>query len=234
MKRPRRGVARTLQDVFGVDALRPGQAEVIASVMDGRDTIAIMPTGSGKSLCYQLPGLHLAGTTVVVSPLISLMKDQTDKLRDLGIEVAQVNSAVGADEARAAEASIVAGRPEFVLTTPERLTSDTEFLTLLQKHPIDRIVIDEAHCVSQWGHDFRPDYALLGDVREKMRPPRTVALTATATPEVRTDVCRILKMGARPATSRSGCSSPSGCARRRAPASSTRRRSATWNRSTAS
>src|SRR5947208_7927927 len=109
---------RTLRQIFGIRQLRAGQEQVIANVLRGRDTLAIMPTGAGKSLCYQLPALHFAGTTVVVSPLISLMKDQTDKLRDLGIEVPQVNSAVGADEARAADASIVAGRPEFVLTTP--------------------------------------------------------------------------------------------------------------------
>src|SRR3954470_21651997 len=117
-----RDLKRTLKRVFGVHAFRPGQKEVVESVLSGRDTLAIMPTGSGKSLCYQLPGLHLQGTTIVVSPLISLMKDQTDKLTGSGIETSQVNSALTAREARDSLEQIRNRRAEFVLTTPERLT----------------------------------------------------------------------------------------------------------------
>jgi ATP-dependent DNA helicase RecQ len=181
-------LARTLRRVFGMQDLRPGQAEVIASVMSGRDTIAIMPTGSGKSLCYQLPGLHLDGTTIVVSPLISLMKDQFDKLQERGIEVAQLNSAINAEEAGRALTSIRLGRSEFVLTTPERLTTDASLVALLRDQTIDRIVIDEAHCVSQWGHDFRPAFLGLKDVVARLGHPPLLALTATATDAVIDDI----------------------------------------------
>jgi ATP-dependent DNA helicase RecQ len=181
-----------LRRVFGMDALRPGQAEVIASVLTGRDTIAVMPTGSGKSLCYQLPGLHLDGTTVVVSPLISLMKDQFDKLQERGIEVAQLNSALTAGETDHALTTIRAGRSEFVLTTPERLTGDTDLVALLQGQTIDRIVIDEAHCVSQWGHDFRPAFLGLKDVVARLGHPPLLALTATATAAVIDDIIAAL------------------------------------------
>src|SRR3954470_17877497 len=128
-----RDLKRTLKRVFGVHAFRPGQKEVVESVLSGRDTLAIMPTGSGKSLCYQLPGLHLQGTTIVVSPLISLMKDQTDKLGDLGIDASQVNSALSKAEAGESLARVQRGA-EFVLTTPERLASDDEFVETLKRN----------------------------------------------------------------------------------------------------
>jgi ATP-dependent DNA helicase RecQ len=172
--------------------LRPGQAEVIASVLNGRDTIAVMPTGSGKSLCYQLPGLHLDGTTVVVSPLISLMKDQFDKLQERGIDVAQLNSAVKGEDSDRALSSIEHGRSEFVLTTPERLTTDGSLIELLKGQSIDRIVIDEAHCVSQWGHDFRPAFLGLKDVVARLGHPPLLALTATATDAVIDDIVSAL------------------------------------------
>jgi ATP-dependent DNA helicase RecQ len=176
-----------MRQVFGVDDFRPGQEDVVRSVMSGRDTLAIMPTGGGKSLCYQLPGLHLKGTTVVVSPLISLMKDQTDKLVAMGVAACQVNSALPASEATAALENIRRRRAEFVLTTPERL-ADASFLETVAGNHIDFIVVDEAHCVSQWGHDFRPAFLGLKDVIASLGHPPVLALTATATPAVIRDI----------------------------------------------
>jgi ATP-dependent DNA helicase RecQ len=182
---------RSLHDTFGHPDLRPGQAEVIRSVLAGHDTLAIMPTGAGKSLCYQLPALHLEGTTVVVSPLIALMKDQVDKLADLGLEAIPVNSTVtGRRETEAIE-RIETGAGEFVFTTPERL-AQPEFLTTLTHTTIDFVVIDEAHCISQWGHDFRPAYLAIRDAMRILGDPPILALTATATPEVVEDIRRQL------------------------------------------
>ena len=178
---------RTLKEVFGLDDFRPGQAEIIASVLDGKNTLAIMPTGAGKSLCYQIPALILPGTTVVVSPLISLMKDQTTKLVDLGVEAAQLNSAMSAREESDNIAHIIADRKEFVLTTPERLATQ-EFRETLTRTRIDLLVVDEAHCVSQWGHDFRPTYLEIKDAIHALGGPPVLALTATATSDVIEDV----------------------------------------------
>jgi ATP-dependent DNA helicase RecQ len=182
---------RSLRDTFGHPDLRPGQAEVIRSVLAGHDTMAIMPTGAGKSLCYQLPALHLEGTTVVVSPLIALMKDQVDKLAELGLEAIPVNSTVtGRREADAIE-RIETGAGEFVFTTPERL-AQPEFLATLRRTTIDFVVIDEAHCISQWGHDFRPAYLAIRQAVRELGDPPLLALTATATPEVVEDIRRQL------------------------------------------
>jgi ATP-dependent DNA helicase RecQ len=178
---------RTLRRVFGHAALRPGQEDVIRAVMSGHDTLAVMPTGSGKSLCYQLPGLHLEGTTVVVSPLISLMKDQSDKLEGIGIEASQLNSALSKAETDASIQRLRDGG-EFMFTTPERLASDPAFVEMLKRNTVDRFVIDEAHCVSQWGHDFRPAFAELKPVIAALGHPPVLALTATATPQVIDDI----------------------------------------------
>jgi ATP-dependent DNA helicase RecQ len=172
---------------FGFRQFRPGQLEAVRSAMAGRDVLIVMPTGSGKSLCFQLPALELEGTTVVVSPLIALMKDQADALRERGIEVAVVNSTLSAAERRQAEADIVSGKAEFVYTTPEQLANPA-FRALLKGLLIDLFVADEAHCVSQWGHDFRPDYLTLGRAVEDLGKPPVLALTATATPDVIEDV----------------------------------------------
>ena len=181
---------RILKKVFGLDEFRPGQEEIIGSVLAGRDTLGIMPTGAGKSLCYQIPALLLPGTTIVVSPLISLMKDQGDKLEDMGLAASPMNSTLTAREETAHLASIVAERSEFVLTTPERLATE-EFRATLRQTPIDLVVVDEAHCVAQWGHDFRPAYLEIRDAIASISPgrrPPILALTATAPEQVLADI----------------------------------------------
>jgi ATP-dependent DNA helicase RecQ len=178
---------KTLRETFGLKKLRPGQREVIESVLNGRDTLAIMPTGAGKSLCYQLPALQLPGQTVVVSPLIALMRDQAEKLDEAGVEASQVNSTLRADEEAQALDDIRAERSEVVFTTPERLAKE-EFLATLKRNRIDFLVVDEAHCISQWGHDFRPAFLEIGRAAEALGRPPILALTATATPAVVEDI----------------------------------------------
>jgi ATP-dependent DNA helicase RecQ len=182
---------RSLRRTFGLDRLRPGQREVIEAVLEGRDTLAIMPTGAGKSLCYQLPALHLEGMTIVVSPLIALMKDQADKLRELGLDAVEVNSTITGRKEAAALERIEGAGSEFVFTTPERLT-DPAFLETLREATIDFVVVDEAHCISQWGHDFRPSYLALREAVRALGDPPLLALTATATDEVVDDIRRQL------------------------------------------
>ena len=195
--RPSAGRARlkpleqTLRRVFNLEAFRPGQEEVIRSVLGGRDTLAIMPTGAGKSLCYQLPALHLRGMTIVVSPLISLMKDQADKLGGLGVDASQINSALTTREEANALSGIADETPDFILTTPERL-ADPSFLERFRGKELDLIVVDEAHCISQWGHDFRPSYLDLAHAITQLGRPPVLALTATAAADVREDIARQL------------------------------------------
>jgi ATP-dependent DNA helicase RecQ len=178
---------RTLRETFGLRTLREGQREVIARVLAGRDTLAIMPTGAGKSLCWQLPSLHLEGTTIVVSPLIALMKDQADRLGEAGVAAEQLHSARPASEQDASLARIVEERSDIVFATPERL-ADPAFLDTLQGQRIALFVIDEAHCISQWGHDFRPAYLELGAALAALGDPPLLALTATATDAVVEDI----------------------------------------------
>ena len=182
-----------LKRVFGLEEFRPGQEAIIGSILEGRDTVGIMPTGAGKSLCYQIPALLLHGTTLVVSPLIALMKDQTDKLVDMGLAVSSVNSTLTAAEESEHLDRIVTERAEFVLTTPERLATP-EFAEMLRQTAVDFVVVDEAHCVAQWGHDFRPAYleirdsiAAIGGGRRKR--PRILALTATAPEQTLAAIC---------------------------------------------
>jgi ATP-dependent DNA helicase RecQ len=183
----RNTIRRLLNAVFGIAQLREGQQRVIDSVLDGKDTLAIMPTGGGKSLCYQIPAKMLEGITVVVSPLISLMKDQLEKLEEIGIRSVQVNSSLCAEEEHAALEAIASESCEIVFCTPERLVSP-EFIAVLRKVTLDIVVIDEAHCISQWGHDFRPAYIGLAAAIEAIGRPPVLALTATATDEVIADI----------------------------------------------
>ncbi|HZI06378.1 MAG TPA: RecQ family ATP-dependent DNA helicase, partial [Archangium sp.] len=178
---------------FGLSEFRPGQAQVISSILDKRNTVVMMPTGAGKSLCYQLPAMLLPGVTLVVSPLIALMKDQVEALTARGIPATFINSSLSDLERAERIRRMRAGEFKLVYVAPERFRSSS-FLDALGQVGVDLLAIDEAHCISQWGHDFRPDYAQLGQVRKRLRPPRTVALTATATPEVRDDIIRSLLM----------------------------------------
>ena len=182
---------QALQERFGFEEFRPGQQDAAAAVFEGRDLVAVMPTGSGKSLCFQLPALLLEGTTVVVSPLIALMKDQVDGLRARGIAAAGIHSGLGAAERAAAESDLAAGRLRLVYIAPERLASGA-FRAVLARLRIARLVVDEAHCISQWGHDFRPDYGRLGGIRGELGVP-AAAFTATATPDVRADKASVLE-----------------------------------------
>jgi ATP-dependent DNA helicase RecQ len=177
-----------LREKFGFESFQPGQEEVVSRVVTGQDTLAILATGAGKSLTYQLSALLLPGTTVVVSPLIALMKDQLDMLRELGVtEVVALNSTLSEDQEAAALARIRQKNIKIVFVTPEKL-EDESFMSLLQSIQVPLFVVDEAHCISQWGHDFRPAYLALGHVIERLGHPTVLALTATATPAVREDI----------------------------------------------
>ena len=181
-----------LRRTFRMRRLRPGQRDVIESVLAGRDTLAIMPSGAGKSLCYQLPALHMGGTTIVVSPLIALMKDQVDKLGERGVDAASVNSKLSAAERRDAMRLINSRAADFIFTTPEQL-ANPGFVERLKATKIALFVVDEAHCITQWGHDFRPAYKDLGAALRALGNPTLLALTATATPDVIEDIARQLE-----------------------------------------
>ncbi len=182
-----------LQSSFGHKAFRGQQAEIIAHVIGGGDAIVLMPTGGGKSMCYQIPALCRPGTAVVVSPLIALMRDQVQGLRQAGIRAAALNSGLAEEERAAARADLRAGRLDLLYVAPERLLQPG-FLELLQRVRVALFAIDEAHCVSQWGHDFRPEYMKLDLLAERFPGVPRIALTATADPATREDIRRRLKL----------------------------------------
>ena len=178
---------------FKLSSFRPGQRDVIAALFAGQDCLCIMPTGGGKSLCYQLPSVARAGLTLVVSPLIALMKDQVDSLTALGIAATYINSSLAPAEAMDRINRMARGVFDLVYIAPERLRSSL-FLEKLRETQVQLLAVDEAHCISEWGHDFRPDYARLGRLRQRLNNPQTIALTATATPDVRDDIARQLEL----------------------------------------
>ena len=184
---------RVLVDRFGHAEFQEGQWEPIRAVLEGHDALVVMPTGSGKSLIYQLPALLLPGLTIVVSPLIALMKDQQDKLAACGVDALAMHSHLSDTQARDLAKRVEEGRGEILYLAPERF-KDREFFEHLLTRSVSLFVIDEAHCVSQWGHDFRPDYLTLGSVVKRLGRPPILALTATATAEVRDDIARQLGM----------------------------------------
>jgi len=184
---------KALRERFGHEEFRPGQLAVLRSVLSGRPTLVVMPTGAGKSLCYQLPAVLLDGMTLVISPLVALMKDQVDALRAKGIAAAFVNSSQSEADRAQAESEVESGRAKLVYVAPERFRSPSFMRILAIRRPA-LVAVDEAHCISEWGHTFRPDYARLGDVLAAVKPPRLAALTATASPDVRADIARSLRM----------------------------------------
>lgn len=183
-----------LQELFGLDDFRPSQREVIEDVLAGRDVLCVMPTGAGKSLCYQLPAAVGGGLTMVVSPLISLMEDQVQQLRDENIPAAFLNSSLPQAVQREVMAELNDGFEGLLYIAPERLLA-AHFQPMLQRLRPKLLAVDEAHCISQWGHDFRPEYSRLGEARRKLGDPPSIALTATATEDVRADI--IVQLGLR-------------------------------------
>ncbi|MBA3341270.1 MAG: ATP-dependent DNA helicase RecQ [Gemmatimonadaceae bacterium] len=194
MERPTIESARAaLRASFGYGEFRPGQEQAIESVLSGRDTLVVLPTGGGKSVCYQIPALVLPGITVVVSPLISLMKDQVDALEARGLPAAFVNSTLTSGQVSDRLARAARGEIKLLYLAPERFDFGNVAARLADMG-VALLAIDEAHCISQWGHDFRPSYLRVAEARRKLGMPPTVALTATATPEVREDICRQLAL----------------------------------------
>lgn len=183
-----------LKQYFGYDSFKKGQEELVTGILDGRDVLGVMPTGGGKSVCYQLPAVMLQGVTLVISPLISLMKDQVDVLNQIGIPATYLNSTLSPAELNLRLREIADGRYKIVYAAPERLGTD-RFIRLVQQLEIPLVAVDEAHCVSQWGHDFRPSYMGIANMLEQIRPrPVLAAFTATATDKVKHDIADHLNM----------------------------------------
>ena len=182
-----------LEQHFGFREFLNGQDEVVSALLSGQDTLAVMPTGGGKSLCYQLPAMVMEGVTIVVSPLIALMKDQVDGLQRKGIPATMINSTLTPAEQSERLDALANGQYKLVYVAPERFRS-SQFIRALKQVPIALFAVDEAHCLSQWGHDFRPDYLRLSEAVAELDYPQTAAFTATATPEVQEDILKVLKL----------------------------------------
>lgn len=182
----------SLKTLFGISSFRTSQEKIISDVLSGKNCLVIMPTGMGKSICYQLPALALDGLTVVLSPLIALMQDQVVKLKRLGIDAAFINSSLSKQDRLQSYENLKQGKYKIVYVSPERFRKK-EFIDSLKDRKVSLLAIDEAHCISQWGHDFRPDYTKIAEFRNILKNPTTIALTATATLEIQKDV--ILQMG---------------------------------------
>ncbi|EMY78746.1 DEAD/DEAH box helicase [Leptospira weilii serovar Ranarum str. ICFT] len=181
-----------LKTLFGISSFRTSQERIISDVLAGKNCLVVMPTGMGKSICYQLPALALDGLTVVISPLIALMQDQVVKLKNLGIDAGYINSSLSKQDRLRSYENLKQGKYKIVYVSPERFRKK-EFIDSLQNRKTSLLAIDEAHCISQWGHDFRPDYTKISEFREILGKPATIALTATATPEIQKDI--VLQMG---------------------------------------
>jgi ATP-dependent DNA helicase RecQ len=182
-----------LRERFGFSQFRPGQREVLRALSQHRAALAVFPTGAGKSLCYQLPALRLEGITLVVSPLIALMKDQIDFLRGRGIAAARLDSTLSAAELEEVTRQVSAGTLKLLYVAPERFNNE-RFLTLLEEARIALFAVDEAHCISEWGHNFRPDYLKIAEISRRVRAERVLGLTATATPQVVGDICAAFRI----------------------------------------
>src|SRR2546429_4504510 len=188
-------LSATLKKSLGYDQFRPLQREIISDALAGRDVFVLMPTGGGKSLCFQLPALMREGLTIVISPVISLMKDQVDALQTSGIPATYLNSTLDRDQAKARWRGLHRGEYRMLYVAPERLMLET-FLERALNWNIAQLAIDEAHCISEWGHDFRPEYRELKKLRKHLPDVPIMALTATATERVREDVVKELKLHA--------------------------------------
>ena len=190
------GAATLLQDVFGFDAFRPGQQDIVQAVTNGENVLAIMPTGGGKSLCFQLPALMRDGVTVVISPLIALMRDQVRALQEAGVAAGALTSGNTEEETEAVWDALEQGSLKLLYMAPERLAAGSA-MGMLRRINVTMIAVDEAHCVSQWGHDFRPDYLRIGELRRALNVP-LAAFTATADAETRQEIVEKLFDGVAP------------------------------------
>ncbi len=186
-------ILKILKETFGYSAFRFEQLRIINSVLEGKDTLGIMPTGGGKSLCYQIPALYLKGVTLVISPLISLMQDQVMNLKEIGVEAVFLNSSLSYQESQKVKSQILSGKTKIVYLSPEGILSP-QLMDFFDKVTVSLVAIDEAHCVSQWGHEFRKDYTRLGELKEKFRDIPFLALTATADDKTRSDIAEQLRM----------------------------------------